>query len=154
MSVWGGGGGRKGNAQELNEVIQNGQHQSQLCAQTGTCSVLMAAVRDRIWHIVLGLMLSKAPATCLHPGSAKTDLTILMWTGQLTLVIHHCFPKQLLFSEELMFRFVCFIAIIRATLCQCQRHSVRQVIYMCACVYKLSQCTVFKWWLAGCQVRP
>lgn len=126
------GGRGEGSAQELNEVIQNGQHQSQLCAQTGTCSALMAAVRDRIWHIALGLMLSKAPATCLHTGSAKTDLIILMWTGQLTLVIHHCFPKQLLFSEELVFCFVCFlIAIIRATFCQCQRHSARQVICMC-----------------------
>lgn len=90
MSVrWGG----EGSARELNEVIRNGQHQSRLCAQTGTCSALMAAVRDRIWHIALGLMLSKALTTGLHTGSAKTDLTILMWTGQLTLVVYHCFPK-------------------------------------------------------------
>lgn len=45
-----------------------------------------AAVRVGIWSVALDLLIPKVPETCPNIGPAKTDVPVLTWTGQLTIL--------------------------------------------------------------------
>lgn len=41
-----------------------------------------------------GTHAAQALATCPNTGSAETDMPVLMWTGQLTILQYHCFSSD------------------------------------------------------------